>query len=336
MNDIPLSILVINVSRIGDTLLATPSLRALAETWPTARITVLGHPNRVEVLENLPFLAEVGEIEKKRALLMGRLSGKRYDLALVYGHDQALVLYALRVAERVVAFRQDDDAINARLHLVVEEAAPYSEHAVDAALRLPMALGAKTSSRRLAYQVTSNERRTAESKLRELGIAEAFPLIGVQAASFPTKAYRDWPVGHFVELCQRILAEHPNAAFLLFGGPDDLQRANALAAAIGPRTRQLAGLPLRPTAALMSLLTAYVGVDTGPTHIMSCFDIPMVGLYHCMLPRSLYGPLDHPLDFGLDHPRLGGECGEDTPMAEVTVDMVHQRLLRAISASAQS
>ena len=38
----PRSILVINVSRIGDTLLVTPALRALARAWPQARITVLG------------------------------------------------------------------------------------------------------------------------------------------------------------------------------------------------------------------------------------------------------------------------------------------------------
>ena len=49
----PRSILVVNVCRIGDTLLATPALRALARAWPEAQITVLGHPKRVEMLENL-------------------------------------------------------------------------------------------------------------------------------------------------------------------------------------------------------------------------------------------------------------------------------------------
>jgi len=42
----PRSILFINVSRIGDTLLATPALRALARAWPGARllaVTGLGH-----------------------------------------------------------------------------------------------------------------------------------------------------------------------------------------------------------------------------------------------------------------------------------------------------
>ena len=331
----PRSILVINVTRIGDTLLTTPALRALAEAWPAAKLTVLAHPKRAEILRHLPFLARVGGIEKQRAVFMGHWPGKTYDLALVYGHDQALFDYALRVAGKVVAFHQADDAINARLFKAVDEPLPYSEHAVDSALRLTAALGIRALSRRLAYHVTGAERRAAEARLSKGGMTGAYPLIGLQAASFPTKAYRDWPLDHFIQICRRISAQYPNAAFLLFGGPDDRQRTAALAGQIGPRTMQLAGLPLRPTAACMSLLTAYVGVDTGPTHIMSSFDIPMIGLYHCLLPRSIYGPLDHPLDFSLDHPRLGGECSEQTSMAEITVDQVHERLVAALAASAR-
>ena len=120
MGQAPKSILVINVTRIGDTLLAVPALRALATAWPDARLTVLGHPKRVAVLENLPFLAEVGPITKQRAVFRGWLPGHKYDLALVYGHDEALLKYAFRVARRAVAFRQSSQDINARLDKEVQ------------------------------------------------------------------------------------------------------------------------------------------------------------------------------------------------------------------------
>ncbi|MGE5490327.1 MAG: glycosyltransferase family 9 protein [Actinomycetota bacterium] len=332
MIDTPRSILVINVTRIGDTLLATPALRALAKRWPEAKLTVLAHPNRAEVLEHLPFLHEVGAIEKKRAVLMGRMPGRPYDLALVYGHDEALVEYALRVAKQVVAFRQESAELNGRLTLAVEEPAPYSEHAVHIALRLVRALGVEPAGYRLAFQLTPAERAEAQNRLESVGLAGVHPRIGLQVASFPTKAFRDWPLGHFREFCSRVRARWPGAAFLVFGGPDDRARAGELAEQLGAPAVQLAGLPLRPTAALMAELDAYVGVDTGPTHIMSAFDVPMVGLYHCLLPRAAYGPLDHPLDFSLDHPRLGEACSETTPMAEMTVDMVFGRLQEALAA----
>jgi heptosyltransferase-3 len=106
----PRRILVICVARIGDTLLTTPALRALAARWPGAAITFLGHPKRVEVMQHLPFLAAVGPISKHRAAWRGWLSRRHFDLALVYGFDRALVSYALRVARDVVAFRQGSRA----------------------------------------------------------------------------------------------------------------------------------------------------------------------------------------------------------------------------------
>ncbi len=323
-------ILVINVTRIGDTLFTTPALRALAETWPEAKITVLAHPNRAEVLEHLPFLHRVGPIEKRRAPFLGRLPGKPYDLALVYGHDRALVEYALRVARRVVAFRQGDAQLDARLWRAVEEPAPYSEHAILTTLRLPGALGMAPGSRRIAYRVASQERRAAADLLRRSGLDGARPLIGLQSSSFPTKAYRDWPLGHFAALAAAVRETWPDAGFLIFGGPDDKARTTQLRQMIGPGSLDLAGWPLRTNAALMERLDAYIGVDTGPTHIMSSFDIPMIGLYHCLLPHALYGPLDHPMDFGIDHPRLGQPCDETTAMSEITVATVFSRLREAL------
>ena len=87
----PASILFIVVSRIGDTLFATPAIRAVAAAYPGARITVLGHPKRAEVFEHLPFVYRVGSITKGRATWRGWLVGKSFDLAFVFGFDQALV-----------------------------------------------------------------------------------------------------------------------------------------------------------------------------------------------------------------------------------------------------
>ncbi len=63
-----LSFLVINVSRIGDTLLATPAIRAIARAYLDARIDALCHPKRAEILEHLPLIGRVGTITKHAAL----------------------------------------------------------------------------------------------------------------------------------------------------------------------------------------------------------------------------------------------------------------------------
>jgi heptosyltransferase-3 len=327
----PASVLVINVSRIGDTLLATPALRAIAAAWPQARLTVLGHPKRIEILEHLPFIAETGAITKDRAAWRGRLGGRRWDLALVYGFDKPLVAYALRAARHVAAFRQDDEALDAHLFRCVEPPVFQAEHAALLPLRLTRALGVPDAGHRLAYAVTDAEKARARATLAAR-IPGAKPLVGLQVASFPTKGYRDWPVEHFAELSGRIVARWPKSHLLLLGGELDRERNRNLAARFPERASSFAGeLSLRESAALMNELDLYVGVDTGPTHIMGALDRPMVALYHCYSPSRLLAPLERPRCYVVDHPRAAQGCSPETPMAEIPVDLVWSRVQQALA-----
>jgi heptosyltransferase-3 len=325
-------VLVINVSRIGDTLLVTPAIRALASAWPDAQIHFLGHPKRFEIIRHLPFVASAGPLSKQRALWRGWLRGPTFDLALVLGFDRPLVAYALRVARHVVAFRQGVDALDARLFRCVEPPAFQSMHAARIPLLLTRALGLPDAGLRLAYRVTDDETRRADATLRRILPAGAGPVVGFQVASFPTKAFRDWPLERFAELGARIAAHWPRAHMLLFGGDTDRRRTRELAQRLEGRATSLAGgYSLRESAALMSRLSLYVGVDTGPTHIMGALAPPMVAMYHCQSPSHLLMPLERPHCEVVDHPRTQG-CSAETPMSEIGVDAVWQRVLRALPA----
>lgn len=326
-------ILVVQVSRIGDTLLATPVLRTLAQAFPKASLTCLAHPNRVEILQGLTFIHHLGRITKNLAPLRGWLPGRRYDLALVFGFDRPLIAYALRAAQRVLAFRQGNPALDARLWHAVDEPAFQSRHAVDFQLALTDAIGLPPAGKYLSYVVTTAERGWAGARLAPLREQGARPLIGMQIASFPTKAYRDWPVSHFIALCRRIRAEQPHAHFLIFGGSLERERTRALHDALPECSTHYAGsLTLRQTAALMNEVDLYVGVDTGPTHIMGALHRPMVAMYHGYSPSRLLAPLEHPCLWTVDHPRAGqGNSPDDTPMSEIPVDTVLAKVREALA-----
>ncbi len=328
----PASVLVINVSRIGDTLLATPATRALAHAWPRARITFLGHPRRAEVACHLPFIAEVDTITKYRARWKGWLQRRRWDLALALGYDRPLVSYALRVAAKVVAFRQHDAAIDQKLFRCVEPPPFQSLHAALIPLLLTRALGVADAGGGLSYIVTTAENAWAHATLAAALPPESKPLVGLQIASFPTKSYRDWPIDRFEALCKRMLDRWPSTHFLIFGGDLERGRAEALASRFPGHATSVAGkLRLRQTAALMKSLDLYVGVDTGPTHIMGALGRPMIPLYHCYSPSRLLMPLEHPCCYPVDHPRLGQDCSPETSMAEMTAEMVWARVLEALA-----
>jgi heptosyltransferase III len=325
------AILAIVVSRIGDTLLATPALRAIAGAWPDAKLTCLAHPKRAEVLRSLPFLHRVGGITKTRAPLLGRFSRQRYDFAFVYGNDRPLVEYALRVARRTIAFDQADADVNRRLFKAVEVPPHQRLHAVRYRLALLAPLGIAPQGLALSYSVTASENRWARHRLRAQLAARLQPLVGLQVASFPTKAYRDWPIEHFIELSRRVRSRHPGAHFLIFGGTRERDRTQHLHQQLrGCSTHYAGRLSLRQTAALMNQLDLYIGVDTGPTHIMGALHRPMVALYHGYSPSSLLAPLEHPCVYPVDHPLAGPDCSPDESMAAISVDQVWARVAEAL------
>ncbi len=315
------NVLVIIVARIGDTLLATPALRALKGAIPRGQLTVLAHPKRVEVLEHLPFIDVLEGITKISVQVKGWIGKKPHDFALVYGRDEALVRYALRASDRVIAFRQRDPVLNARLaHLVEEPSVP--QHAVLHRLSLLTPLGLTASDLRLAYCVTAEECAWARRWLAAQ-VPAGRPLVGLQIASFPTKAHRDWPVASFQELIGRIAAAHAHARFLLLGDAAAAKKAAALLCAYPQQVALAAGrVRLRQSAALMSELDLYVGVDTGPTHIAGALALPMVALYHSAYPGRNLVPLQHPACIMIEHPLTGASASITAAMGDIPVEKV--------------
>lgn len=326
-------ILIIQVSRIGDTLFATPAIRTIAERCPNATITVLAHPNRASVLEYLPFIKHLGVIEKNRALFKGWFLPKQYDLAFVYGFDQPLVSYALRVSRKVVAFRQDSEVINKKLYKVAERPNFHSEHAVKQLLRLPKALGWDTTNLRLAMHITLSEFKQAYIRLDKISSNNPAPfIIGLQVASFPTKSYRDWPIESFVELAKQIKQKIPTAHFLIYGGKAERDRTEWLHSQILDYSTHLAGeLSLRQTAAVMGLSNLYIGIDTGPTHMMSTFSVPMVVLFHYKCPPNIYRPLNHPACEIIELTEPTDVRESESDMSEISVKEVLLRVKALIN-----
>lgn len=328
-------VLVINVTRIGDTLLATPAIRAIAAFFPNADVTVLGSAKRVEVLENIAYITKVGSVSKNTALMRGwkdRLTQPEYDYAFVWGQDAALVEYALRKARHVIAEKQADAALNHRLAFAYAAPVQNSVHAVAWFLGMVQAAGIPPQGYGLDYTVTSAERKfAAERMFGALGASNHLPTVGFQVASFHTKAWRDWPIQRFIDLGLRMVQNYPDVRFICFGAPEDQERIAELERALRGRVLSFAGkTTLRESAALMSLLDLYVGIDTGPTHLYSALNKPMVVLYHPSIPSALYKPLEHPALAAIDHPLAGPTCRDHVPMNEIGVETVWRAVERML------
>lgn len=315
------------VSRIGDTLLVTPALRAIRAA--SSHLTVMVHPQRQEVLQHLDFIDALVPVTKHSAWFRGRLPGARYDAAICWGREPALLRFAVRVSDRSVAFDFPElRGVGNGAVVRVPVPADSSLHAVRERALLAEAAGIAVTNERLAWVVTSAERSRAAAWIARHVPAGARTLVGLQPFSFPTKAHRDWPLEYFGELARRLCEASPQVHVLVLGDAAARPRVASIAEALPGRVTVAAGqLALRDSAALMQRLALYVGVDTGPTHIAGALGIPMVALYHPRYPGRNLMPLDNPQCRVLEGTAAGGMDG-------ITVESVHAAARAALDGRA--
>jgi heptosyltransferase-3 len=304
-------------ARIADTLLVTPALRAIKAAWPERALVVRAHRERAPLLAGLPFVDRVEAIPRSPFRAAQRFARRRYAVAFCWSDDPTLRGYCRRAAERVVAFERAGSSVSVA---VPPPASPM--HAVDERLLLPAALGIAPAGKSLAYAISPRERAFAGGFVAKLAPAGG-DIVGITLASFPGKAYRDWPIEHFAALCRALADDEAKRHFLVLGDAASRSRAATLARALPGRVIDATGrTTLRETAALIDRLRLYVGVDTGPTHLAGALGVPIVAVYHCFHRGRFLAPLDHPALEVVEHPCPDGRCSRATPMADVAVEPV--------------
>src|SRR5688572_31626692 len=82
----PYRVLFLRHDRIGDMILSTGILRAIAQSHPTIRLDVLASKTNAPVLKNEPYLNEIIAFDKKATRkypgIFGDLRRKRYDAVI--------------------------------------------------------------------------------------------------------------------------------------------------------------------------------------------------------------------------------------------------------------
>jgi ADP-heptose:LPS heptosyltransferase len=103
---------------------------------------------------------------------------------------------------------------------------------------------------------------------------------------------KDWGVGNWRLLLERLSGEYPDAGLLIVGAAEDAERALTIRAAwAGPVSDACGKLSPRESAAAMRGAIAFIGHDSGPLHLAAASGVRCVGLF---------GNLNHPRRW---HPR---------------------------------
>ena len=344
------SIAVFLPNLIGDTIMATPTLRAIRAGEPSARILAVVRPGVSPVLDGGPWFDDRILLDH-RSPDPSRHAGAVADALRREGVDLAVLLpnsfRSALVAWRSGASRRVGYARGGRSLLLTDRLRPKRDRKgrflptpiVDTYLGIARHLGYPVDSLRTDLHTTADDERAAEESLTALGIAqgERFVCLNTGGAFGPAKA---WPTDHFATLARR-LTDEAGVAVVVLCGPAERDAARAIVAgAAHPRVVSLADRPLGLglSKACVRRSALLVTTDSGPRHFAPAFNVPAL---------TLFGPTEiawtrsyHPLALHILHPVDCGPCQQPTCpqghhrcMRDLDPDSVYRAAIRLLGPS---
>jgi heptosyltransferase-2 len=279
-----LTSLVIQTAFLGDVVLTTPLLEALAARH--GPVDVVTTPAAAPLIETHPAVRRVIPYDKKgrdRGLgglyrLARALRAERYECAYLPHRSlrTALAAWLARIPQRV-GF---DDGWRS-LYTDVRER-PKQGHEIDRVLALA---GVAMHRARPTLHVTLADRAATEGFLREHGIRERF----VALAPGSIWGSKRWP--YYRELAERLAGR---VEILLVGGPEDAGLAAEITAAVarsGGRAVSGCGrLTVRQAAEAIRRAAVLVTNDSAPLHLAQAVDTPTVAIFGSTVPSFGFGP----------------------------------------------
>lgn len=275
--------LVVSTTALGDTLWATPAIRALRVSHPTSTITVLTSPVGKQVLTANPYIDALFVLDNPALYslkkLYGPLKKQRFSHIFIFHTSQRPVLpfAAVLGAPHIIG----SEGINKGLDNLLTRCFPrdLKMHEIERRLKMLTAVDASPSGYEMDLFLQKEDEEAAEH------LSFTKPIIALHPGS--KDAFRRWPASHFIQLGKRLVADLP-CTLLITGVPSEKDLVKSIAKEIEGAIA-VTDLPLRPFAALIKKARLIVTNDTGPMHIALAVKTPLLALFSPSDPER-FGP----------------------------------------------
>jgi heptosyltransferase-2 len=311
--------LVVQTAFLGDVVLTTPLLAALAErhgpvdvvTTPAAGALLETHPAVASVIRYDKHGAERGLIGLWR--LGSRLRARGYArVVLPHRSWRSAALALLTGAAERVGFA-DSPAAASYTRRVPR---PGTGHEVERLLAL--AGPREVAAAPVDLALGAEDHAAADAWLRARGVGPGFVALA-PGSIWGTKRWPGYPA----------LAAALEAPVVVLGGLEDAALAEAVVAAAPERSHSAAGgLGLRASAAVLARAAVLVTNDSAPLHLATAVGTPVVAIFGPTVPAFGFGPRG-PRDAVVEHPAL--PCRPCSAHGPRVCPLGHHRCMRELS-----
>ncbi|MFN8472462.1 MAG: glycosyltransferase family 9 protein [Anaerolineae bacterium] len=284
------NIVAMRLDNLGDVVMTGPALRAVKETSPQARITLLGSTGGVAAAPLLPWIDEtipwrsiwqdLGHLPfdpARERELIEMLAARRFDAALIFTsfsqtpHAPGYVAYLAGIPLRAGESKE----FGGRVLTTELKGAPDEMHQVERNLRLVETLGFSVRDRSLAIAISDEARETAPQLLMKAGVSPHKPYILLHpGASAKSRRYPPERSGQVAEMLAR------RGWQVLVTGVEREKPILDVVAANAPHAHFLIAETTLPAyAALVERAQLVICGNTLPLHLADATGTPVLSLY---------------------------------------------------------
>jgi len=281
-------IIFLTRSGLGDLLLMTPAIRAVRESYPLARISILIKQELREVFEHNSDVDEILTFdsqalrettgwrrlrEELRSLRLLRSGG--FDVAIAFYPEDRTAWWAyLSGARHCVGQRRQPFHFLFNIKVDgYEKKAGVREYFLETV----RAINAETASRQTTFHLSHEEQSWARDFILSHGLDDANMLIGVHPGA--SERYKIWPPENLAAVIDE-LRRGGDTKVLLLQGPDDEEIIREITVRMNPTPIVAStGTKLGRLAALMKLCRLCIVADSGPRHLAAAIGTPTIAIF---------------------------------------------------------
>lgn len=286
----PQRLLIVLPSWLGDTVMATPALRALRSHFPQSHIAYAGRAGPLAVLADAPWADETiqtvpaGGLKAPTALIKSiRILARRdFDCAVLLPNSFGSA-FAVRLAgiKRRVGYTRDHRGL-----LLTDRLLPPKENGqflpgpmIHYYLALSQYMGAQNSDTTMELFTSQTEERAVDGLLDLWGIGEDQPTLIIHPGGGFGPSKR-WPAEKFARVADQ-LADRYSLSVLISAGPADRPVALAVRSAMKHKSVNLPeyNVTIGQLKALVRRSRMMITNDTGPRHFAPAFGVPVVTIF---------------------------------------------------------
>lgn len=341
----PLSICVLRLSAIGDVCHTLAVVQAIQRHYPHAEMTWIIGKTEANLLSNVPNITFVPYDKKSGwkgiCTLWKTLSDKRFDYLLnLQTAFRASVLSLGIKAEKKIGFSKDRAREMQWLFTNVKVEQTDSVHVLDGQMMFAKAIGVTDPTVGWHLPVSQQELDYAAQFLDS-------SRKNVLIAPCSSKKEKDWLPERYADIA-RFLGEQ-NINVIIAGSPSEYEMQTAVKIAqLAPNCTNIAGKTnLKQLTALIKQVDLVISSDSGPAHIATTQQTPVIGLYAIHNPRRTgpYCDLDNVVSvydeailqqYGKSWQSLpwATRAKGDNLMANITTEQVKQKVVATLNVKA--